>query len=317
MKAYTNSRDEATGIQVACYERIWQSDSLIPQDLRESLLKSVAKLEDVPDEKKDWHPGSDGQVLDLVHPSLYPVRYGHSVSRNSAGSFEVLKPPNIEGVGADSEFLSTSFQWLPSDFAIDAGGKAHLQGYYVNNIPPSDKALCPVIEDLVAKAVPMFERVLSDLRRPATKLRMRVENGEAVYYDRVGKVGCVFVDEKGNSMGPPYPPRDMNTDNWGTEEYEEFSKTYPKRLPEVDEYDGALDRIQKTVSLAGSTIQVIVKLANIVLTPEKPHYKGGSWHVEGKLVDVFPVTFMTRGTLGMLNEGIVSTFIYVRHFMPS
>lgn len=32
-----------------------------------------------------------------------------------------------------------------------------------------------------------------------------------------------------------------------------------------------------------SGIQVIVKLANIHLTPEHPSYSGGSWHIEGKL----------------------------------
>ena len=31
-------------------------------------------------------------------------------------------------------------------------------------------------------------------------------------------------------------------------------------------------------------LQVIVKLANIELTPENPEYDGGSWHVEGQLV---------------------------------
>lgn len=31
-------------------------------------------------------------------------------------------------------------------------------------------------------------------------------------------------------------------------------------------------------------LQVIVKLATIYLTPEKPSYDGGSWHVEGQLV---------------------------------
>lgn len=34
-------------------------------------------------------------------------------------------------------------------------------------------------------------------------------------------------------------------------------------------------------------LQVIVKLANIQLTPEKPNYDGGSWHVEGQLVSSF------------------------------
>ena len=31
-------------------------------------------------------------------------------------------------------------------------------------------------------------------------------------------------------------------------------------------------------------LQVIVKLANIELTPEKADYGGGTWHVEGQLV---------------------------------
>eukprot|EP00803_Ostreobium_quekettii_P000769 evm.model.scf_646.7 EVM.evm.TU.scf_646.7 scf_646:71708-73257(-) len=39
--------------------------------------------------------------------------------------------------------------------------------------------------------------------------------------------------------------------------------------------------------------QVIVKLANIVLTPDKPSYSGGAWHVEG-----------------MENEAIVATGIF-------
>ena len=30
-------------------------------------------------------------------------------------------------------------------------------------------------------------------------------------------------------------------------------------------------------------LQIIVKLANIHLTPEQPRYEGGSWHVEGQL----------------------------------
>jgi len=45
---------------------------------------------------------------------------------------------------------------------------------------------------------------------------------------------------------------------------------------------------EKTVDLkrdySERGIQVIVKLANIELTPEKAEYKGGTWHVEGQLV---------------------------------
>jgi hypothetical protein len=47
------------------------------------------------------------------------------------------------------------------------------------------------------------------------------------------------------------------------------------------------------VDLRGRRLQVIVKLATIHLTPDKPEYAGGGWHVEG-----------------MMNERIVSTGIY-------
>lgn len=35
-----------------------------------------------------------------------------------------------------------------------------------------------------------------------------------------------------------------------------------------------------------SGLQVIVKLVNIHLTPEKPDYEGGIWNVEGQLVRI-------------------------------
>lgn len=51
---------------------VFQADDLIQQQVREDLLKGIAVLENVDDSKKDWHPGSNEQVLDLVHPSLFP-----------------------------------------------------------------------------------------------------------------------------------------------------------------------------------------------------------------------------------------------------
>jgi hypothetical protein len=41
------------------------------------------------------------------------------------------------------------------------------------------------------------------------------------------------------------------------------------------EYNGGLDEVRRTVSLRGKRIQVIIKLASIVITPEKPTYPGG------------------------------------------
>ena len=55
-----------------------KSDTAIPTDIRDTLQASVRSLEDVPEIYKDYHPGSDGRVLDLVHPSLFPLIYGKS-----------------------------------------------------------------------------------------------------------------------------------------------------------------------------------------------------------------------------------------------
>lgn len=55
-----------------------KSDTAISAEIRESLKAAVRSLEDIPDIHKDYHPGSDGKVLDLVHPSLFPLIYGKS-----------------------------------------------------------------------------------------------------------------------------------------------------------------------------------------------------------------------------------------------
>lgn len=58
-------------IEMATVEGAYQADNLIPADLKATFAKQVAALENVPDADKDWHPDSDDQVLDLVHPSLH------------------------------------------------------------------------------------------------------------------------------------------------------------------------------------------------------------------------------------------------------
>ena len=80
--------------------RIWQSGSLVPADIRNELLTCVAQLEDVSDEEKDWHPGSNNQVLDLVHPSMYCVVYGHTLARERAAKFSPCKARQIEKAGS-------------------------------------------------------------------------------------------------------------------------------------------------------------------------------------------------------------------------
>jgi hypothetical protein len=55
-----------------------KSDTAVSTELKKSLQDAVKDLEDVPEYAKDYHPGSEGKVLDLVHPSLFPLVYGLS-----------------------------------------------------------------------------------------------------------------------------------------------------------------------------------------------------------------------------------------------
>lgn len=46
-----------------------KSDAITSEDPKEELKAAVRPLENVPDQLKDWHPGFDEKVLDLVYPS--------------------------------------------------------------------------------------------------------------------------------------------------------------------------------------------------------------------------------------------------------
>ena len=124
---------------------VYKSDSALSLELKLALQKAVQPLEDVPEQRKDWHPGSDGKVLDLVHPSLFPLVYGHSrvialgdkettlddcIRR--CGEGEVLPSPNpkefetalatvlgrLRYSDSGSKVYSKKFQWLPCEVDI-------------------------------------------------------------------------------------------------------------------------------------------------------------------------------------------------------
>jgi len=250
--------------QVGPYERIWRSDSLISSDLRDQLVAAISPLENVPDGEKDWHPRSDNQVLDLVHPSLYPLVYNRTFVKDPhTGKCEVSKPPDHL-----SYTISQKFQWLPSDFAVAEDGTVTLVSPYINNVHPQKHvALESVIPKLLERAIPLWERVLSDMRRTLLPLRVGSEVDGSL-------PDCLFAE----SGTPDHDSDDehiTNRDAW-------LSKKDMKLPVAKEKYSGDLDVMKApTVSLKGTTIQCIIKLANIVLTPEKPEYPGGKWHVEG------------------------------------
>ncbi|KAF8669614.1 hypothetical protein RHS04_08771 [Rhizoctonia solani] len=290
LDGYANLRDETSGAEVSCYDKIWQSDTLIPASLKERLLTGVTTLEDVPESEKDWHPRSDGKVLDLVHPSLYPIVYGRTLSypedsddRNSTALQVRLEPPKAgksQATRIDEYYLSKRFQWLPTNFEVSEDGKSVKGISYINNLHPFKHAdLYKTIEGLIAAYIPLFERVLTDSIPENNVIPERTFNGYS--YDEEYK------------KSPQYS--NYSDEDKFDQDHREWEEGRPIQLPFIqqDYQIGNLEKRPIQYKLNGRTIQVIVKLANIHLTPEKPKYDGGSWHVEG-----------------MKNEAIAASGIY-------
>lgn len=112
-----------------------KSDTAVLLSVKESLQEAARILENVPGNLKDYHPGSKDQVLDLVHPSLFPLVYGRTrvledrligledaVSNCGNG---LTLPPRSEEEGRYGFSYSRVFQWLPCEVKVsgEAGAK--------------------------------------------------------------------------------------------------------------------------------------------------------------------------------------------------
>ena len=121
---------------------------------------------------------------------------------------------------------------------------------YINNLHPTKNAsLYPTIASILARFVPMFERVLSDSLSAEPEL-------------------AVQVDPFGWYDGIPEQPECTFDDDEACEEWEHEHKWPIIPDPAPFKPQPAEERV--SYSLKGRTLQVIVKLANIHLTPDKP-----------------------------------------------
>ncbi|WP_326778212.1 DUF4246 domain-containing protein [Streptomyces sp. NBC_01445] len=272
---YAALRDGRTGIEVAAVDGVWQSDTLVDDKLRSRLREAVRILEQVPEAEQDWHPGSDGQVLDLVHPSLFCLVREVSDAPERAWQNPTDRYSRYE--------FSEKFQWLPTDVDVSDDGDVAFRSYVNNVHPETHRELASVLPDLFTRLRPLLENVLTDLCHPRP---LRIEADPYGWYE----------------SEPEYPPKSSYSDDGAYAEalraWEEAQDDWwENRRPVIPDAPAftppELPDESARVDLRGRRLQVIVKLATIHLTPDKPEYPGGSWHVEG-----------------MMNERIVSTGIY-------
>eukprot|EP00039_Didymoeca_costata_P001972 m.56652 g.56652 ORF g.56652 m.56652 type:complete len:712 (-) comp11051_c0_seq2:288-2423(-) len=277
---------------------VYEADDLFPETLTAKLKEQVKRLEAEP---VDWHPNSNEQVRDLVHPSLRCynsavgmkppqdldpneearlARYNKRISErlDSATNEKQEKFLNARTLRMNvKDKMDPVFQWLPSEFHVDSDGKVKIEGI-VNNLPrPKYSAMYTVLEEMVEYLLPMLERVMSDM---ATRfIYPRVQGPKVATYveweefEDWRERSRAVIEELG------FPVDDSDDDDVREMYDEEKQPLEEPATPKSFKRPNPKQRVP--FPLVNHNLQIIVKFANIELTPEKPNYGGGSWHIEG------------------------------------
>jgi len=147
---YPTRKDGALIVFNGC---VVKSDLAVSESIKTALQTAVKPLEDVPEKEKDWHPGSKGLVLDLVHPSLFPLVYGKTrvikegevlvgledcISRCGEGDVPVTELR----YKTKYQPYSDKFQWLPCEVDISGNnGSRYASRILASDFTPSDKVV--------------------------------------------------------------------------------------------------------------------------------------------------------------------------------
>ena len=277
---YEKLADNEAGFECGCNESIAISDTAIYNSIKDSFVENAKKLEDLFEGKFDYHPGSNNQVIDLVHPSLFPLQYGTTPIKIGSEYAIAEYTEDIKNVkkGVESFGVSENFQWLPAIMKLE-DGKFKFDSYINNLNPKRFKLLYGDISDIFNAIIPGLNLTLS---RYASDQYIRVpipSYTDAYTKEYNDKVAQIWDDDD-----------DDNDIDLRYEALEAEKANYIKPFPPV--YSEEPKTVEFDIKLF-QNLKVIVKMASIDLTPENPKYPGGSWHVEGTI-----------------NEDIVATVLY-------
>lgn len=205
-------------IEVGLVEGTRQANNIISTELKNEFVAAVSKFQEK-SEKKDYDPGTDNLVVNLLDPRMYAL----ITNVTHVTEYDLNLKTCLQNIGAGEpeekyfvrrggyRFPVTEFQLLPTEIRVSESGQAKINSYINNLHPELDAELYSLIERIFTFFVPLFNGVLHDL------------------------------------------------------------------LP--DSPNGFQDNI---TYLHGRDIQVIVKIKSIELSPEKPEFNGGDWHIEGE-----------------------------------
>ncbi|OXA40655.1 uncharacterized protein LOC110860451 [Folsomia candida] len=233
----------------------WVADDLVDVALTQRLVEEGAEVEEIAIKEKNWQPGSENRVINVISPYLYcylaeragnvlkepfipkPQKdiydYNHLLHFHSdkvdnyASSLDVRMATAAQMPPAEMTWPAREwdpyYQILPADVSIDSDGTSHFTSY-VNGLNPSEHGdLYATLEQVLSKMIPLFEKTLTEIRVQ----RREVEQ--------------------------------------------------PRTRSEIAKQAS----LPPAVTLGGRKIQVVVRMATTILTPDNPRHPGGRWHIEG------------------------------------
>lgn len=215
----------------------------------------------------------------------------------------VPNPTHTTGFGPYNQ----RFQWLPCEVEFTDGNittEECLQpltisegpypgtircriSSYINNLHPQKyKRLHAITSYIITQAVHLWNISLTPL--PKHK-RLHYENRSATY--RRILYSSVLCDLDANDVSlkePSQIPAGESNDGYDDQNCAGKTEILKSKLiqPEPGRFQPPKERESVDLTRDYKGLQIVVKLANIVLTPEKPSYEGGSWHIEGVLVSL-------------------------------
>jgi hypothetical protein len=299
------------GMVTALDGDVVKSDSAVPEDIKLALQAAVKPLEDIAEHDKDYEPGSEEKVVNLVDPSLFALAYNRSQILpdrviglddylSHSGRAKVLDvnwdehdPFGLFGlITNDStrtrrEFLdlfsaySLDHQWLPCEIKFKDTTEGCRIASYINNLRPDHhRPLYDTLERIITSAIPLWNMSLTPLKSERPHRRNRIK------FDRINYLPSFNSLREVLELGSLTDFEDIYDRLW------EREKSRPVKPPHIGCINLWLDRLRREdpidlrTTFRDKGLQVIVKLANIELTPETPIYMGTPWHFEGLLVSL-------------------------------
>lgn len=197
------------------------------------------------------------------------LRYGKTILRD--GSLAQVQPirefdgykrldgisvPWPDGTPAQRSGHSNTTCWLPTDVEVDLNDKAVELKSYINNVHPIyQSGLHEALKTLLTRFIPMFEKLLGDLRNHTTGTLFE------------GDWSCLDEDKRpiNPDTGKPITERDGDEDeDWDhNPAWVAWLETQPYIDPKPDEYECRTRMLGTGYSLKGKTVQIIVKVAEM------------------------------------------------------